>query len=117
MAKNILYIENGEQIDALWTGHIVISSDGVNWDGINKTQLSVGKHKLNINTSAPNSYPERNKEDGWVISIKRDEEDGPVIKFNPNRVLNQSSWSTSGTAANETEGAQNAVADILSWLA
>jgi hypothetical protein len=116
MAKNILYIDNGENIDVSWTGHIVISSDGVNWDGINKIGLSVGKHKLNLNTSAPNSFPERNKEDAWVVSVKRYEEDGPILKFNPAKVLNQTTWVSPG-AATELAGAQKAVSDIMSWIA
>lgn len=116
MAKDILYIQNGEQVDPLWTGHIVISNDGVNWDGISKAALSAGKHKLNLNTTAPNSFPERNKADGWVISVKRSDDDGPVLKFNPAKVLNQPTWVSPG-APTELAGADNALTDILSWLA
>jgi hypothetical protein len=115
MAKDILYIQNGEQVDPLWTNHIAISYDGVNWDGIHKDALSAGKHFISLNKTAPNSFPERNKEEGWVITIKRDEEEGAVLKFSPKNVENQPTWNTG--AANENAGAQTALTDILSWLA
>lgn len=116
MAKDILYIQNGVDVDPMWTNHIAISGDGVNWDTINKAGLSVGKHKLNVNTTAPNSYPERNKENGWVVSLKREEDDGPVLKFNPAKVLDQPTWVVPG-ASSELVGAQTCLADITAWLA
>jgi hypothetical protein len=118
MAKDILYIEEGSVINIGWTNHIVISGDGVNWDGINKTAMSAGMHPINLNTTTvTNSYPERNKENGYVIVLKRSDSEGPILKFNPEKVLNQASWSTSGTAPSLLAGAQAALADILAWLA
>jgi hypothetical protein len=120
MAKDILYINDGPAINAAWTNHIVISGDSVNWDAINKTALSAGKHAINLNTSVSNSYPERNKEEGFVIVIKRSDNEGSILKFNPEKVLNQPTWSVSapgGTATSLLSGAQAALADILTWLA
>jgi hypothetical protein len=114
MAKDILYIANGEEIDPTWTNHIVISSDGVNWDGISKVGISAGKHSINLNTSAPNSYPERNKENGFVIVLKRGDSEGPLLKFNPEKVVNQATWLSQGSPI---ANANKALADILTWLA
>jgi hypothetical protein len=108
MAKDILYINNGAAVDVAWTGHIVVSNDGVNWNGISKTGLSVGKHSISLNTITPNSYPERNKESGAVIVLKRSESEGPVLKFNPDNVVNQAGW---------IGDPNQAVSDILDWLA
>jgi hypothetical protein len=119
MAKDILYIADGATVDPAWTGHIVISGDGVNWDGINKTGLSVGKHAINVNTSVSNSYPERGEKSGFVVTIKGSDEKSPKLSFNPDKVLNQAAWSTiaPGTASNLSAGAIQAVTDILTWLA
>jgi hypothetical protein len=108
MAKDILYINNGIAIDAAWTNHIAISNDGTNWQTINKVGLSVGKHYINLNTSAPNSYPERNKESGAVVVISGIGADGKVLKFNPDKVLNQPGWIGDPAVA---------VEDITIWLA
>jgi hypothetical protein len=117
MAKDILYIDNGTNINVGWVNHIVISYDGVNWDGIDKTGVSAGVHPLNLNTTTvTNSYPERNKEDGYVVVVRRSNSEGPLLKFNPENVLNQAAWSTSGSAASKQAGAQAALADILAWL-
>lgn len=113
MAKDILYINNGSAVDPAWTGHIVISGDGVNWDGISKVGLSVGKHSISLNTISSNSYPERNKESGFVITFKIEDGSGAILKFNPEKVLNQSGWVSGTPSAN----AQQAVTDILTWLA
>lgn len=117
MAKDILYIADGAAVNAAWTGHIVISGDGTNWDAINIVGLSATAHPVSFNTSAPNSYPERNKESGWVIVLKRSNSEGAVLKFNPEKVTNQATWSTTGTAADINAGKQAALADILTWLA
>ena len=116
MAKDILYINDGVAINAAWTNHIAISGDGVNWDTINKLDLSVGKLALSLNKTAPNSYPERNKESGFVIVVKRSDSEGPLLKFNPEKVLSQPTWSTSGTATSLSSGANTAIADIATWL-
>ena len=42
MARDILYIQDGSLIDAAWTGHIVISNDNINWNGISKIGLWYG---------------------------------------------------------------------------
>lgn len=111
MAKDILYIDEGINVDVTWTGHIVISSDGVVWDGISIIQgVSVGTHSINLNTSVTNSYPERNKEEGYVVTITG--KDGLILKFNPSKVLNQAGW----IAGTPQQNAIAAVADILNWL-
>lgn len=112
MAKDILYINDGAAVDAAWTGHIVISSDGSNWSGISKTGLSVGRHSINLNSTAPNSFPERNKEEGFVITLKHSDSNGAILKFNPMKVLNQQAWIAGTPAA----GATQAMTDILTWL-
>lgn len=114
MAKNILYIANGAEVDPSWTGHIVISGDGVNWDAISKFGLSVGKHFINLNTAATNSYPERGETSGFVITLKQGDEHSPKISFDPSKVLNQAPWNTGATSL--ASGAQQAIADIVSWL-
>lgn len=114
MAKDILYIEEGATIDVTWTGHIVISSDGINWNGINTAGLSVGKHYISLNNSVENSFPERNKETGWVIVLKHIDSDGAVLKFNPANVVNQATWNTGAT--DPTAGSITAVDDIMSWI-
>lgn len=113
MAKDILYINDGAAVNIAWTSHIVISSDGVKWDAIPIAGLMVGIHPINLNTTAPNSFPERNKESGWVITLKRNDNEGVILKFNPSKVLNQAGWVAGTPLAN----AQAAMADILTWLA
>jgi hypothetical protein len=113
MAKDILYIQNGEQVDALWTNHVVISNDGVHWSGISKHNLTATQHSINLNTSAPNSFPERNKESGFVLVLKRNDAEGAILKFNVENVLNQPTWLVGTPAANINV----AMADVLGWLA
>lgn len=117
MAKDIKYIDDGTAINALWTDHIAISGDGVNWDVIPKAGMFAGKHAISLNSNAPNSYPERNKDSGFVIVVKRNDADTPLLKFNPENVVNQATWSTTGTATDIASGAQQALADIIGWLA
>jgi hypothetical protein len=107
MAKDILYIDNGANVNVAWTESIVISADGVNWNAINKQGLDVGLHSVNFNTNVPNSFPERNKESGPVITIKRSDQEGAILKFNPEKVVNQPGW---------IGDPQQAVSDIISWL-
>lgn len=106
MAKDILYIEDGPTINVAWVNKIAISYDGVNWDSIDKTGVSAGMHRINLNTSVSNSYPEANKATGGVIVLKRSDSDGPIIKFNPDKVVNQASWTTP----------ELALIDVISWL-
>lgn len=113
MAKDILYMDNGVTVNAGWTDHIVISNDGVNWDLIPKVGVIVGHYPIHLNTSVPNSYPERNKEEGWVVVLKHNDIDGPLLKFNPSKVTNQPGWVAGTPQAN----ALAAVADIATWLA
>jgi len=108
MAKDILHIDDGAAVDVAWTGHIVISADGSTWNGINIAGLSASLHNVNFNTTATNSYPERNKETGWVIVLKHKDSDGAVLKFNPENVTNQAGW---------IGDPQQALSDILDWLA
>lgn len=115
MAKDVLYINDGVAVNVAWNNHIVISADGVNWDAISKTGLTAGKHFLNLSNSS-NSFPERNKQEGWSIVLKRSDSNGAVLKFNPENVTNQDAWSTSGTATDINDGAKTALADILTWL-
>ena len=109
MAKDILYIRNG----VISTNHIEISGDGVSWDAISKVGLTVTVHSINLNSSAKNSYPERNKESGFVITIRGLESEGAILKFNPNNVVNQPTW----IAGTDVVNSQVALASILSWLA
>ena len=112
MAKDILYIAQGSAVNAAWTEFIAISSDGTNWDLINRVGLTVTKHGISLNTSSSNSYPEANKESGFVIVIKRSDEQGNILKFNPEKVLNQAGW----TASTPSVNALAAVADIATWI-
>jgi hypothetical protein len=106
-ATDIRYIANGVDVDASWTNVIAISYDGVNWATINSINLSVAKHAINLNSSAPNSHPERNKESGFVIVVKRSDSEGALLKFNPENIQNQRTWI----------GRPNqAVSDIASWI-
>ena len=109
--KNILYIQDGAVVNAGWTGMIAISKNGVQWDTINRVGLSVGMYKLNINLTAPNSYPERNKSNGYVVVI-HDEDGQAILKFDPSKVLNQAGW----VAGTELANATQAVADINTWI-
>ncbi len=115
MTKEILYIDNGENVDAAWTGHIVISNDGINWDSINKAGLSVGKHYISINNTAPNSHPERGERSGFVITLKGSDEKSPKISFDASKVTNQPTWVVPG-AASDAAGALQAMSDIMTWI-
>lgn len=114
MAKNILYIADGVQVNASWVNHIVISNDGVNWDAISKAGISVGKHSINLNTSITNSYPERGETSGFVITLKQSDAQSPKLSFDPSKVLNQAAWNTG--AASPAAGAIQAMDDIITWL-
>ena len=83
-------------------------------DAISKFGLSVGKHFINLNTAATNSYPERGETSGFVITLKQGDEHSPKISFDPSKVLNQAPWNTGATSL--ASGAQQAIADIVSWL-
>ena len=119
MSKEILYIAEGSTVNAAWTGQIVISGDGVDWDSINIVDLSAGRHAINVNTSVSNSYPERGEKSGFAITLKVDDSTSPTFSFNPDKVLNQPTWSTisPGTASSLASGSAAAMTDILTWLA
>lgn len=116
MSKEILYIANGSDVNAAWTGQIVISGNGVDWDGFNNVGLSAGKSTINVNTSVSNSYPERGETSGFTITLKYSDETSPKIVFDPSKVVNQPTWVVPG-AASEALGALKAMTDILSWIA
>jgi len=39
----MIYIANGVDVDPTWVNVIALSADGINWDTINKDNLSVGQ--------------------------------------------------------------------------
>lgn len=110
-SQKVRHIEDGAAINLAFAGFIAISPDGTNWDYINGADCTVGKYRINISATAPNNHPARGQETGWMIVVKRNDVDGPILKFDVNKVENQSGWST-GTLA----GADQAVQDITSWI-
>lgn len=110
-SAKVRYIADGATLAAAYAGYIAVSQDGTNWNYINGIGCSVGKHGININTTAPNSHPERGASAKTYMVVVTNGEGSSVLKFDPNKVLNQAGW-LGGTIAK----AQQAVDDIASWI-
>lgn len=114
MVTDIKYIANGPAAVVGANDHIAISGDGQNWDLISKAALSIGLYTINVNTTAPNSFPER-KKSGVLITIKRSDNEGPVLKFDPFKIEELDGMPATTTP--ETLATAQAIKDeITSWL-
>jgi len=111
-AERKIYIDNGENINAAWLGHLAISWDGVAWETISKDGLDVSARTVKQNADAANRHPgEFGKGTRGRISLKRQGDVRPVLEFDVENVANQAGWIGGTIEANKLA----AVTDITSW--
>jgi hypothetical protein len=106
------YIDNGENINPLWYGHLAISTDGVSWETISKEMLDVSARIISQNADAKFRNPAENKGSRARISLKRIGDPRPVFEFDIDNVGNQPTWLV-GTLRNKISVV---VEDITTWL-
>lgn len=107
----VRYIQKGSTINAGWTQMIAVSADGTNWSCINKDTYQAGFYPMNVNTTAPNSYP--GVKNGYHVVVRRADGYGEVLRFNPVDILNQATWQAGTASVNAALAAK----DINDWLA
>jgi len=112
--ERVIYIDNGENIDASWLGHLAISWDGVNWETISKNQLDVSARIAKQNADRANRHPGENKGSRALISLKRQGDVRDVLEFDVENVANQAAWQA-GASLNDKM--LLAVTSITTWLA
>jgi len=99
----VSYIDKSSSVNALITGKIAISSDGVTWEYLTTDDMSIGK----IFSGAPGlNYPFLTK---TIVVLRYT--DGPSYAFDIQTVKNQPTWQ-GGTQAE----LKIAVDDIAAWL-
>jgi len=105
-----IYIEDGINVDAAWTRMIAVSYDNVNWETINKGQLSV--HPIYRSRQAPVPAANNNGADNVsTIIVLRDTFGEDALKFECDNVVNQAAWQ------GKTKAALNqAVSDLSGWI-
>lgn len=111
--ERVIFIDNGENINPLWIGHIAHSADGVNWEFISKHQLDVGTRIAEQNSDQASRAPFSNKGARALISLRRTGDRRDVLEFDVENVANQASWqSPVGLPAKMLAAAS----DITEWL-
>lgn len=109
MARKI-YIAHGPTVDAGWTRMIAVSYDNVNWEAINKGQLTV--HPIYRQRKAPIPAANNNGADNIsTIIVLRDTFGETALKFECDNVVNQVGWQGKTKAA-----LRQAVDDITTWI-
>ena len=106
-----MYIDDGVNVNPSWVNHIAVSNDGVNWDSIHKSHLSVHQRVIQQNNNPNARHPWVNKGTHWRIALKVQPDDTQVLDFDPNDIVNQPTWQGNTAAA-----VQKAVTDLTGWI-
>jgi len=106
-----IYVDNGININPLWYGCIAVSPDGVNWETISKSTLSVHPVLKGSNTTNPAGVLGNSGAPVQTRIYLRDFTGYKTIDFECNDVFNQPGWNGLTPAA-----LQQAVSDITEWI-
>lgn len=99
-----LYIQNGGDVNVLWTKHIAVSNDGVNWSTFPKENCVVSRAETNA-TKTP-LYPVSSGKVQKIV-IKDASTERVHIEFDLKNVKTPNTWGTDMNLA---------ISDITTWL-
>ena len=102
-----MYIDNGSN-QGYSAKVIVISSDGIRWDQIQKSRITSVDSRENLNWNVPGVRPYQFND--LLRVMLKDSGKDYIIDFDIQEVVNQPTWTPNPA------GLTQCVADISSWL-
>jgi len=102
-----MYIDNGSN-QGYSTNVIVVSSDGIRWDQIQKSRITAVDSRENLNWNLTGVRPYQFND--LLRVIIKDSGSSVIIDFDIQEVVNQPTWTPN------PQGLTQCVLDISSWL-